>query len=115
MITNGIDIIKIDNIKSIKKLDKVFTNSELEYYKKRNSIDTLAGIYAAKEAVLKSMGVGLEGYSILDIEVLHNSNYMPYLNFYNELKKEIDKNNYKFSLSISHDGEYAIAIVTRFN
>ena len=115
MISNGIDIIEIKRMEGIKRLDKIFTDKELEYYEKRHSIETLAGMYASKEAVLKSMGVGVEGYSLLDIEILHTDKYMPYLNFHGKLKKEIEENNYKFSLSISHDKNYAVASVIRFN
>lgn len=32
--------------------------------------------------------------------------------FYGDIKKEIELHNLKFAVSISHDGEYAIAFVS---
>lgn len=110
MINNGIDIIKVNRIESIKYLDKLFTLNELEYFKEHKSLETKAGIYAAKEALLKSVGVSLNVYSFLDIEVLHIG-YKPYFVFHNKLEEYIKKESLNFSLSISHDGEYAIASV----
>ena len=57
MITNGIDIVRVKSINKIKKLSSVFTSSELEYFASHKSIETKAGVFAAKEALLKSLGV----------------------------------------------------------
>jgi len=112
MITIGVDLIKINRIKKIKKLEKIFTPNELEFLAEHNyNKDSMAGIYAAKEATLKSLKVGLEGYSLLEIEILHSPNGSPYLNFYGQIKKEIAKYNYSFDISISHDDDFAIANV----
>ncbi len=118
MISNGVDIIKIDRLKKIvsneKMFNNIFTENEHKYFEFRNnSLETLAGMFAAKEAVLKCMHQGLDSYKLSDIEVNHN-NYAPYLTFYGELKKEIELQNLHFSVSISHDGEYAIAFVISF-
>lgn len=110
MITNGIDIVRVESINKIKKLSSMFTSSELEYFASHKSIETKAGVFAAKEALLKSLGVNLSVYSILDIEVLHN-NGMPYFNFYGKLSEYIKKERLKFSLSITHDEVYAVASV----
>lgn len=113
MLSIGVDLIKSSRINDLKHLDKIFTENELKYLDTHRSIDTKAGMYAAKEALLKSLKCGLEGYSFLEIEVLHNNDGSPYpyFNFYGNLKREIDKNKYIFDLSISHDGDYAIATV----
>lgn len=118
MISNGVDIIKIDRLKKVisneKLYNNIFTENEQKYFKLRsNSLETLAGMFAAKEAVLKSMHVGLEAYKLSDIEINHD-NYVPYLTFYGEIKKEIEARNLNFTLSISHDGDYAIAFVISF-
>lgn len=110
MITNGIDIVKVEDINKIKKLSSVFTSSELEYFVSHKSLETKAGVFAAKEALLKSLGVNLSVYSILDIEVLHN-NGAPYFNFYGKLSEYIKKERLKFSLSITHNEDYAVASV----
>lgn len=112
----GVDLIKSERIKNIKHPEKIFTTNELTYLETHRSVDTKAGMYAAKEALLKTLKCGLEGYSFLEIEVLHNNpgTPYPYFNFYGKLKKEIEENHYKFDLSISHDGDYAIATVIRY-
>jgi phosphopantetheine--protein transferase-like protein len=111
MISNGIDLIKINRFKDLINnksfMAKNFNESEIEYINKR--IETLAGLFAAKEALLKSLKKGINNYSLKDIEIIHDSNKAPSFIFHNKLK-ELNINN--ISLSISHDGDYAIAIVS---
>lgn len=96
----GTDIIRISRIsKSIKKqhfLESVYTESEIEYCKKDESF---AGIFAAKEAYLKALGTGIDR-RLNTIEILHDSLGKPYIN-------GVENSD----LSISHDGDYAIAVV----
>ncbi len=96
----GTDIVKISRIeKSIKSnvfLHRVFTDKEREYCKKAESF---AGIFAVKEAYFKAVGTGINK-PLADIEVLHNDMGKPYINGIENC-----------DVSISHDGEYAIAAV----
>lgn len=95
----GVDIVEISRMeKSIKNerfLKKVFTEQEIEYCK---SVQSFAGIFVAKEAYFKALGTGIT-YPITDVEVFHNENGKPYLNVNST------------DLSISHDGNYAVAVV----
>ena len=114
MISNGIDIICIKRFEKLINnkyfLNKYFTSNELEYIRKHNNnIATFAGIFASKEAFLKAIKKSLGSYSIKDIEVLHDENGCPYISLYNQIKKDIPFKS--ISLSISHDGEYAIASI----
>ena len=109
MISNGIDLVKIDRFEDLKNnaifMNKTFTDKELEYIKFRNNnTSTIAGLYASKEAFLKALKKGLDYCPLKDIEVLHDNN-APFIVFHND-------SNIESSLSISHDGEYAIAIVS---
>lgn len=107
----GVDIINVNRFSKIKSnfINKYYTKEEILYIEsKGNNIETIAGIYAAKEAFLKAIGVALDKYPLKSIEVLH-VNGRPILNISEDIKKEIDK--YNFSLSISHDDTYAIAFV----
>ena len=108
----GVDIIKIDRIKKMvekfgeKGLKRFLNDSEIEKLKK---IETIAGYWAAKEAIAKALktGIGKE-LSFKDIEIYKEKSGAP--NF--KLPQRIVE-KYKIkdkSLSISHDGEYAIAV-----
>lgn len=96
----GTDIVKISRIeKSIERdsfLRDVFTEKEIEHCKNATSF---AGIYAAKEAYFKAMGTGINT-RLKNLEVLHDEKGKPYFNG----KENCD-------LSISHDGDYAVATV----
>jgi len=102
----GVDIVKISRIAQAAQneqfLRRVFTDGEMEYaFSKSNPFETLAGIYAAKEAVAKAVRAGLS-FSLLKAEVCHE-NGAPYMNFADQ----------KFYLSITHDGEYAVAVAQK--
>ena len=97
----GVDIVKINRIeRAIQNeqfLHRVFTEKEREYaFSRNNPTETLAGIYAAKEAVSKLLRTGLN-FSLLKAEVCYE-NGAPYMLF----------DDQKIYLSISHDGEYAL-------
>ena len=56
-----------------KFLNKLFTEKELEYIKERNfSYETIAGSFAAKEAISKALGTGFRGFSFKDLEILRD-------------------------------------------
>ncbi len=100
MFKTGIDIIRIARIEKSLEKDSfkkaVFTESEIAYSKNAQSF---AGIFAAKEAYLKAVGTGIN-CRLNTIEILHNSSGKPYIN-------GVEKSD----VSISHDGEYAVAVV----
>ncbi len=112
MISNGIDLVKINRFESLKNnnsfMNKTFTEKELKYINFRdNTTSTIAGLYASKEAFLKALKKGLDYCPLKDIEILHDNN-SPYIVFHN------DSSVKNISLSISHDGDYAVAIVSMF-
>lgn len=100
----GIDIISVSKLKekSDKFLRKIFTSNELFYaFKKKNPYQTLAGIFALKEAVIKAYNLNMSYFKNSKIEVLHKAN-RPYI-LINNKKINCD-------VSISHDDGKAIAI-----
>ncbi len=113
----GTDIIEIGRIKSALEktehsfLDRVFSDREIEFFQKNNmKLQTIAGSFAAKEAVMKVFGTGLRGFKLKDIEVIRDELGKPYVVLSNNaLKIAQDKNILQIHLSISHCKEYAIA------
>jgi len=112
----GIDIIEIKRVeKALKKWGKlfekrVFTQKEREnasYLRKKAKLTYLAGRFAAKEAVFKSLGGGI---SWQDVEILTKENGQPYLTLTKKTKEVLDKKGIKkILLTISHNNDYAIA------
>lgn len=108
MIKTGIDTVEISRFSEMKGLSnfvkRVFTKKEVEYFdSKKNSAESIAAFFAAKEAFVKYMGSGFSGFSFKDIEILHDSLGKPYILF---MGKPINAD-----LSISHSKTDAIAVV----
>lgn len=109
----GTDIIQISRIeKMIDKYGDTFkqkylTPSEIIMARK---ISTLAGLWAAKEAISKALGCGIcSTLTFHDITILKNNRGAPHFTLSEKAQK-----NYPIkdaSLSISHDGGFAIAVV----
>ncbi|MCI9354590.1 MAG: holo-ACP synthase [Firmicutes bacterium] len=115
----GTDIIEIQRIQNATQknsfLKKIFTQHEIEYFhQKGNHIETLAGIFSAKEATAKAIGTGFRGFSPIDIEIYHNKQNKPFIKLSPKLKlilNQIGIKNEKFFVSISHCQQYATAFV----
>ncbi|PHS38897.1 MAG: holo-ACP synthase [Sulfurovum sp.] len=109
----GTDIIQISRIeKSLTKFGDKFKErflnpEEIIIMKKTESI---AGFWAAKEAIAKALGCGIgSDLSFHDIVIRKNHRGAPVFSLTEEAQK-----NHKIkesSLSISHDGGFAIAVV----
>lgn len=98
----GIDLVNLSEFKKRFKnvsLDKAFLPIELSQNPKAES---LAGIFAAKEAFFKALGAK---QNWLDVWIEKNNFGKPSL--YSNLLKD----SQKAQISISHAGDYAIAIV----
>ena len=105
----GTDILSIKRFESIylirgqRFLDKVFNIDEIPNYKSdKKMVQTLAGKFAAKEAVSKANGTGIgKELSFKDIKILNDKMGKP--------KVEISKIKNLIHVSISHSDEFAIA------
>ena len=112
----GVDIIEIHRIKEILEknprfLEKTFTDKEIEYFRKKGfRAETIAGNFAAKEAISKSIGTGIRRFKLRDIEVIRDELGKPIVKTYNNLEQIcIDYNVSEIKVSISHCNEYAVA------
>ncbi|WWW11625.1 holo-ACP synthase [Arcobacter cryaerophilus gv. pseudocryaerophilus] len=109
----GIDIVSIDRIKKMhekfgdKFYDRFLCEDEKEFIK---SPQNATGFWAAKEAASKAIGVGIgEICSFYDIKIKKDKNNAPKIKYSKKLKKRFKIK--KSSISITHDGGFAIAIV----
>ncbi|MSN96680.1 holo-ACP synthase [Campylobacter sp. FMV-PI01] len=109
----GIDIVSVSRISKLKAkfgtkfLKKFLNQNEINLVK---SDESLAGFYAAKEAVSKALKTGISGeFSFLDVEIYKDTKNAPNLKFKDEIVRKF--NIKKSDLSISHDGGFAIAAV----
>lgn len=105
----GIDMVKVADV--AKKSDAffrgAFTESEREYIEsKRNGAETAAGIFAAKEAVLKALGCGLSG-GIRNVEILHGESGAPFARLAGKAEELLAGR--KLFVSISHTDGTAVA------
>jgi holo-[acyl-carrier protein] synthase len=116
----GIDLVKVERIEKIIKrwgnsfTSRIFTSLEGEYCEKKkiNKFQSYAGRFAAKEALLKSLGLGLKGANWKEIEVRNDKLGQPIIDISGKLKNIASaKGVSKYFVSISHTREYAIAQV----
>ncbi|MBQ7265552.1 MAG: holo-ACP synthase [Firmicutes bacterium] len=107
----GTDIIEISRFKYPKKtfLNMIYSPAELQLFH-GNNIETLAGNFAAKEAVAKALGTGFSGCSPREIEILRMPSGSPYAVLNGRARRIHEElGNGKIHISISHSKENAIA------
>lgn len=116
----GIDLVEIDRIEKIIKrwgdnfTFRIFTPLERKYCekKKNNKYLSYAGRFAAKEALLKALGLGLRGANWKEIEVNNNELGQPIIKTSGKLNEIALKGGVsKYFLTISHTKDYALAEV----
>lgn len=88
------------DLKSDIEFLRIFSPFELAFAEtKPFPLHTLAGIFAAKEAIIKARGASVDTDSLAKIEITHGQDGMP--------------NFDGFSLSISHSNDYAVAVALK--
>jgi holo-[acyl-carrier protein] synthase len=116
----GIDIVDISRFERFVREDnkllfnRLFTPQELAYcVARKRSAQHLAIRFAAKEAFLKAMGTGLrEGLAWRDMEVFNDQSGKPGLKLTGKAEEMFhQKGLSRTFLSLSHDGNFAIAAV----
>lgn len=109
----GVDLVKISRISRLKErfgddfLKRFLSDDEIKHVKNDTSI---AGLWAAKEAASKALGVGIgTECGFKDIMISKTSKNAPMLKFSSHVMQ--DFNIKSTSISITHDGDFAIAVV----
>ena len=111
----GIDIIRVDRIrKTLERFGsrfsrRVLTPGEQRYVRDRP--ETLAGRWAAKEAVSKVLGLGVRGIGWRDIEIERLPTGQPAVRLHGRAARRAEQLGMdRIALSISHESDYAVAI-----
>lgn len=115
-LASGVDILLISRLGEMKPeiqarfLKRVYTARELAEV--GASKQSLAGRFAAKEAVAKALGCGIGPLGWQSIEVLRGAAGEPVLLLHGEAQaRAAALGLVSWSLSISHSAEYAVAFV----
>ena len=111
----GLDIVRVDRIRAA--LDRfgprfarrILTTDEAGYV--RGRAETLAGRWAAKEAVSKVLGLGVRGVGWREIEVERLPTGQPAVRLHGRAAARAAQLGLgRVAVSISHEREYAVAI-----
>lgn len=109
----GLDLCEIVRMEKMLKddrfLTRFFTPAEREYVHSRgaSAACTLAGLFAAREALGKALGGGID-YDLKEAEVCHTDAGAPFFRLSGHLSERIGED--RLFLSISHDGGVAAAV-----
>ena len=111
----GIDIIEVERIRSAlarfgsRFTRRILTEAEAAYVRDRP--ETLAGRWAAKEAVSKVLGLGVRGVGWREIEIVRLPTGQPTVRLHDRAKRRADQLGMaRIAVSISHEKQYAVAI-----
>jgi holo-[acyl-carrier protein] synthase len=111
----GIDIIKVERIRAAlsrfgaRFSKRVLTDAERRYVRDRP--ETMAGRWAAKEAVSKVLGLGVRGIGWRDIEIERLPTGQPAVRLHGRAAARAEQLGMeRIAVSITHESEYAVAI-----
>jgi holo-[acyl-carrier protein] synthase len=120
IIGSGIDLVEIRRIKHAidrygsRFLNRVYTGAEQVYcLRKRNSAESFAARFAAKEAGAKALGTGISfGVNWLEFEVIREPSGRPSLKFHGRAAEIAARMGFStVALSLTHTAELASASV----
>ena len=116
----GVDLVKVPRIKqAIHKhgevfLKRIFSPGEIAYCESqlKRKFEHYAGRFAAKEAFYKAVSPKSARIRFKDLEVKRLGNGAPEFYIHDEEKKRLGlSDDLTISVSISHDTDYAVAMV----
>ncbi len=115
LLRTGVDLIEIARIEEVVRrhgrhyLQRVYTEAELKQAGRQ--VESLAGRFAAKEAVAKTLGTGIGEVAWKDIEILGDEQNAPTLNLYGAAASKAKQLGLSsWSISISHSTSHAVAL-----
>jgi holo-[acyl-carrier protein] synthase len=117
----GVDLVELDRIRRVVEryggrfLDRIYTPDEVERY--RDRVPELAARFAAKEAVSKALGVGLnhispQGIGWQEVEVLPDPLGKPEVHLSGRALALAEQQGLStWAISLSHGRDFAVAFV----
>jgi holo-[acyl-carrier protein] synthase len=114
MLSTGVDLIEIDRVAGVLErygdrfLRRIFTPGEIAYCRGRPP--NLAARFAAKEAVMKSLGTGFRGVGWRDVEVVRAPSGAPSPRLHGRAKRRAERLGViEIGISLSHSRGFAMA------
>jgi holo-[acyl-carrier protein] synthase len=116
LLRTGVDLVEISRVQDAisrhgqRFLGRIYTDTELD--RSHRHAGSLAGRFAAKEAVAKALGTGIGEIGWKDIEILGDEQNAPSVRLYGAaVLKSKDLGLTNWSVSISHSVSHAVAFV----
>ncbi len=113
----GIDSVKVARFENMSNIEafmkKYFCQTEIDYINSKfDKFQTVAGLFAAKEAFLKALGIGIgEKVRLNAIQVAHEKSGRPLIVFTDAIKKALKQQKLKdIDISITHTKDIATSI-----
>jgi holo-[acyl-carrier protein] synthase len=113
----GIDAVDIERMgrvlgRRLSMADRLFTPDELAYARAATDpVPRLSTRFAAKEAVMKALGVGLGAFPFVDVEVVRKGLDAPRLVLRGEAAALADRSGVgRWHLSLTHTDQVALAV-----
>ncbi len=109
----GLDLCEVARMEKMladsRFLSRYFTPGEIDYIHSRgkNAAQTLAGLFAAREALAKALGTGID-FDLREAEVCHTDSGAPFFRLSGSLKDRLGQD--RLLLTITHDGGIAAAV-----
>ncbi|MEE1353848.1 MAG: holo-ACP synthase [Acutalibacteraceae bacterium] len=116
----GVDLVEIDRMQHAietneRFLQRVLGDREREYYEAHGMrAESIAAAFAAKEAFSKAMGTGISGFSLGDVQVIHDELGCPHYEFSGRAASLVAEAGLQFSLSLTHTKTTAAAVAVAF-
>jgi len=116
----GIDLIDCERMKkAIDRWGKSFVKrilgeEEYDIYRQRaNKVQFLSGRFAAKEAVIKTLGAFFERrIKFRDVQILNDLYGKPYVHLEDELRERVFDKEVKVSITHEHKMAAAVAVIS---
>ncbi len=115
MLTTGVDFVEIDRVAGVLErygdrfLRRIFTPGEIAYC--RGRAPNLAARFAAKEAVMKSLGTGFRGVGWRDVEVVRAPSGAPSPRLHGRARRRAERLGVtEIAISLSHSRGFAMVV-----